>query len=154
MAAQPADPELQALMKAAEAHGAFGPLFFLTQLAGFVRDQCPDVVERLPIVELRLHSAESLRICHVIGVGPQYVALAVYDEDDANAAAGMRTELLPYEAIARVTVRTTLPTGPQIGFRLSPSPAIMRHGSAMTPEEALHLAATAPNARSRVGGQP
>lgn len=141
-------------MNAAEAHGAFGPLFFLTQLAAFVRDHCPDAAARLPIVELRLHSAESLRVCHVIGVGPQYVALAVYDEDDASDAGRMRTELLPYEAIARVTVRTAMPTGPQIGFKLSPAPAMMTHGSAMTPEEALRVAATATHAASRGGGQP
>ncbi|MBW7905333.1 MAG: hypothetical protein LC135_05155 [Phycisphaerae bacterium] len=152
-AAQATAPDVRALAESASAHAPFGPLFFLTQLAAFVRDHCPDTVESLPVVELHLHSAEVLRICHVIGVGPLYVALAVYDDDNAGEPQAMRTELLPYESIIRVTIRATPPTGPQIGFKLAQVPALIRHGAAMTPEDALRAAASAPVGRHAPHGR-
>lgn len=74
-------------------------------------------------------------------------ALAVYDEDNVGEPQAMRTELLPYESIVRVTIRATPPTGPQIGFKLAHVPALIRHGAAMTPEDALRAAAKAPVGR-------
>lgn len=137
--------ELQVLIDAAAAQGAFGPLFFLTQLGAFVRDHCPDSAEALPSVEMRLHSGESLEVCHIIGVGPLYVAVAVYDDDETSGTRAMRTELLPYAAIARVIIRAAPPTGPRIGFRVTPvSP--LRAGAGLTPEQALRLVAAAPAA--------
>lgn len=135
-----AEPELQALIESAAAQGAFGPLFFLTQLAAFVRDHCPETGEALPSVEIHLLSGEVLAICHIIGVGPLYAALAVFDDDEASGTPAMRTELLPYAAIARVTIRAAPPTGPQMGLRVTPvSP--LKTAAGLTPEQALRLAA-------------
>lgn len=139
--AMEANPALRALIEKVEAHCPFGPVFFLTQLRGFVRDNCPDAAETLPMVELLLHSGESLRVCHVIGVAPRYVILAVYDDGASDASRVMRTEFVPYELITRVTIRTTQSAGSSFGFNRAHTPVIVPQQPAMTPEEALRAAA-------------
>ncbi|MCC6357400.1 MAG: hypothetical protein IT450_01540 [Phycisphaerales bacterium] len=142
-----AGPEFQVLIENAAAQGAFGPVFFLTQLVAFLRDHCADAAEALPSVEIRLHSGENLEICHIIGVDPLYVALAVFDDAEAGGPRAMRTELLPYTAIARVTIRAARPAGPKMGFRVTPvSP--LQAVKVLTPEQALRLAAAAPAAQA------
>ncbi len=95
--------KLHALIANVEAHCPFGTVFLLTQLRGFVRDQCSDTDEALPLVELLMHSGETLRVCHVIGVAPRYVVLAVYDNGAAKSSGAVRAEFLSYESILRVT---------------------------------------------------
>ena len=82
----------------------FGPSFFLRYLGSFVRDHCPDPGEHLPVVELRLVGGEVLRLCHVVGVAPRWVMLAIPAVE--RHGAGMAIELLPYEAICSVCIRT------------------------------------------------
>ena len=82
----------------------FGPSFFLGQLGRFVRDRCPDPKEHLPVVQIHLASGETLDICHIIGVSPHWVMLAV--RDAASHRDGMAIELVPYDIIRRVCIRT------------------------------------------------
>lgn len=95
-----------------EATLAFGPGFFLAHLGAYVRDRCPDPGEALPFVHLHLVSGEVLDVCHVIGLTPRWIALAVYEQ----ASRAMRTELVPYETIARVTIKPGNAQGAHIGF--------------------------------------
>lgn len=119
---------------------AFGPLLFLGQLAAYVRERCPDPGEALPQVELHLHDGSVVDVCHVIAVGPRWVAIAARDP---GARARMHTVLLPYEAIGRVTIRAAGAQGQAPGFEQRHEPRIIADltGSA---EEALRAAATAP----------
>jgi len=136
-------PKQHALIEEIEARCAFGPLFFLRQLRGFVRDRCPDPAEIMPVVEVHLNSGESFDVCHVIGAAPHYVVLAVHEEDEAGGSRAMRTELVSYESIMRVTIRAVRPTSPHMGFNAVHAPTVMKHDP-MTPEEALLAAAIGP----------
>ena len=93
----------------------FGPAFFLTQLAVFVRDRCPDASERLPAVEIHLGDGTILPVCHVIDLTRSCVVLAVDDREVAGVAS-MRTELVPYGLIVRVTIRAFTADGVRLGF--------------------------------------
>ncbi|MCI0574232.1 MAG: hypothetical protein L0Y66_26170 [Myxococcaceae bacterium] len=115
----------------------FGPAFFLTHLGAFVRQQCPDLGEGLPFVHLHLVSGEVLDLCHIIGLTPLFIALAVYEEAVGEDSRIMRTELVPYELFVRVTIHVAEARGPRIGFHQESPPAFRA-----TPEEALQVAAT------------
>ncbi len=145
----PSEEQVVALM---DVQRAFGPSFFVKQLHAFVRDRCPDPAEHLPVVLLHLVDGEVLDVCHVIGLTRSWVALAIREGERASAMPEMRTELVPYEAIHRVTVRAVRPTGTHIGFdpvhepQLYPEPAAER-----SPEAALRAAA---GVEPRPGGIP
>lgn len=129
---------MTALLRTAGPHG-FGPLFFLGQLAAFVRERCPDPAEHLPRVDLRLADGEVVAICHVIAVGPRWVAVAARDRDVGEHGMTMRTELIPYELIARVTISGASSRGHGIGFEQVHPPAVVE--TQRTPEEILLAAA-------------
>ena len=116
-------------------HCPFGPRFFLEQLAGFVRDRCPDATEHLPHLELWITGGEPIAVCHVIALAPQWVAIAAAGGRDAE----MRTEILPYELITRVTIAATA-RGRGIGFDQARRPLVLAD-AVVSPEEALALAA-------------
>ncbi|MBL8879205.1 MAG: hypothetical protein JNG88_08805 [Phycisphaerales bacterium] len=137
-------PEQRALIEEVEARCAFGPLFFLTQLRGLVRDRCPDAAEIMPVVEVHMHSGEGLDVCHVIGAAPRYAVLAVYEEGEATDSRAMRTELVPYELIMRVTIRAVRPSSPRMGFNAVHAPTVIKQDPVMTPEEALRAVAIGP----------
>jgi hypothetical protein len=107
----------------------FGPAFFLTQLGIFVRDRCPAAAERLPAVEIHLGDGTTLDVCHVIDLTRSCVVLAVDDRKVAGFA--MRTEVVPYGLIVRLTIRAFAPDGERLGFT-----------------------ATAPNSPTAVQGEP
>jgi hypothetical protein len=110
----------------------FPPGFFLTELRAFVRDRCPDPSEGLPAVEIHLRDGVVLDVCHVIGLTESWVALSVDDRAIAGIPS-MRTELVPYAMIVRVTVRT-LPRGSDgVGF-VSDVPAGTQEHSCGTQE--------------------
>lgn len=79
--------------------------------------------------------ATVLEVCHVIGLAPRWIALAVRGGDRS----GMRTELVPYALIVRITVRMGPAGEPRVGFNQEQAPSL--HA---TPEEALRAAARAP----------
>jgi hypothetical protein len=116
---------------------SFGPTFFLTHLAAFVRQQCPDPAEGLPFVHLHLVGGEVLDLCHVIGLTPCWIALAVYEEGAGAPPRTMRTELVPYELMMRISIRVGQAQGARLGFHQESPPAFSK-----TPEEALQVAAT------------
>lgn len=93
----------------------FGPDFFLTHLTAFVRDRCPDPSERLPAVQVHLRDGAMFSVCHVIGLAGSWTALAVDDREVAGVAS-MRTEIVPYQLIDRVTVRALEQADDRIGF--------------------------------------
>ena len=102
---------------------AFGPSFFLGHLGRFVRDQCPDPKENLPIVQVHLADGATLDVCHIIGVSPRWVMLAV--RDAGNHRDGMAVELVPFEIIRRVGIGTRRAEGASIGFAQIQPPEII-----------------------------
>lgn len=136
---EPSEAETRALLELAGRH-AFGPLLFLGELAAFVRDRCPNPKEALPRVELRLHDGTALDVCHVIGVGPRWVAIAAHDPE---AKGRMQTVLVPYEAIVRVTIRAAAADGRAVGFEQHHAPAIVDDPGAAA-EDVLRAAARRP----------
>lgn len=101
----------------------FGPSFFLGHLGRFVRDRCPDPKENLPVVLAYLADGESLNVCHIIGVSPRWVMLAV--RDARGHGDGMAIELVPYGLIQRVSIRTGRAEGASIGFSQTRAPEII-----------------------------
>ena len=95
----------------------FGPDFFSTWLGAFVRDRCPTPADGLPVVLVHLGDGEILDVCHVIGLARHFVALAAHDERGLPGPPRMRTAIVPYEAIGRITLRTEPEGDVHIGFR-------------------------------------
>ena len=120
---------------------AFGPSFFLGHLGRFVRDRCPDATENLPLVQIHLADGVTLDVCHIIGVSPRWVMLAV--RDSASHRDGMAVELLPYEMIRRVGIASRRAETSSIGFSQAHPPAIIE-------PETLLRAAIAPQAHTAV----
>lgn len=104
----------------------FGPSFFVSQLAPFVRDRCPSPEEGLPRVLIHLTGGELLDVCHVMALSPRWVALAVFDED-----ARMRTELVPYGSIARLAICAPRASADdrKVGFRQATGPTVIDRGT-------------------------
>ena len=133
--AQMSEPaELSALLRP---DVPFGPVFLLTQLAAFVRDRCPAPAEALPHVHVHLAGGEVLELCHVIALAPRWAAFAIIDASEDDGARPMRTELVPYELLVRITIRATPGRGGHIGFHQGSPPAV--HA---TPEEMIQAAAS------------
>ena len=117
----------------------FGPSFFLLHLARFVRDSCPDPTERLPAVQLHLADGETLDVCHIIGVSPRWVMVAVADATGHRE--GMAIECVPFQLIHRVSIHTRRVEGASVGFRQHQSPSVIA-------AESLLQAAMAPHQES------
>ncbi len=138
-----------AFVAGAEPGPPFDAGFFLSQLAGFVRNRCPSPEAGLPKVELHLMAGEVLDLCHVIGVSPGWVALAVAEPSGLTLPPRVRTELVPYAAIVRVTVRTAPSETTTIGFETRHPPVTLDLATVppMTPEAALLAARGGPAPR-------
>ncbi len=122
------DPLVASLMREDPAV-PFGSAFFLSRLGGFVRERCPTPADGLPIVLLHLADGEVLDVCHVIGLARPWVALAVHDERDAAGPMRMRTVVVPYGCIVRVTLRADTADGIRIGFEQTHRPLAFPIGS-------------------------
>lgn len=122
----------------------FGPGFFMGQLRAFARECCPSHLEPLPSVSVHLATGEVLGLCHVMGLAPSFVALAVHDEARGGGATSMamRTELVPYTLITRVTIRPRRGADTHVGFDAGFEPRPL--AQTPTPEEVLAAAARAP----------
>ena len=121
----------------------FGPGFFLGQLRAFAREHCPSPSERLPAVTVHLASGEELELCHVAGLAPTFVALAIRERVAGSGAILMRTELVPYGLIARITIRPVSDEAKQVGFNADAVPRVVPESA--TPTEVLRAAAAEPN---------
>jgi hypothetical protein len=141
----PAEPPEVAPDAPPAASGApFGPGFFLGQLRAFARECCPSHLEPLPSVFIHLATGEVLGLCHVMGLAPTFVALAVYVEARGSGtnSMAMRTELVPYTLIARVTIRPREDGDAHVGFDAGFEPRLL--AQTPSPEEMLAAAARAP----------
>jgi hypothetical protein len=116
---------------------AFGPSFFLGHLRRFVRDRCPDPQERMPIVQVYLAGGETLDLCHVMAVSPRWVLLAV--RDAVSHPDGMAVEVVPYELIRHICIRTREAGGPPIGFAQTSPPKIMTAETLVQTVTARHV---------------
>lgn len=127
----------------ASRRNAFGPAFFMTHLRGFALERCPDPATGLPVVEIHLVTGETLELCHIIGITPTWVALAVNEPDHAGSGRHMRTEFVPFGTIARVTLRSSRPESPHLGFEHDRAPRVLDASvhPDMTPEAAIEAAA-------------
>ena len=135
-------------LTAADQRAYFGPLFFMQHLRGLVRDRCPEPADGIPSVQIHLMDGEALDVCHIIGVAPGWIALAVHEEAMSDRPSQLRTELVPYPVIARISIQTTRHEGAHpIGFNATSEPALygsISSGAAMTPEDALRALAGTP----------
>jgi len=125
------DEKAQIVRLLSEARCPFGPRFFLTQLAAFVRESCPAPGE-LPRVDLWI-DGEPHTICHVVTIAPRWIALAVWH--GRGETARMSTEIVPYELIARVTIGA-VSRAHAIGFAQLAPPAVV-DDARTSPEETL-----------------
>ncbi len=138
----PEQLEQVALAEATVRH-PFGPGFFVTQLRAFAREGCPDPALGLPAVEIHLTDGDVLDLCHIVGVTPSWVALAVNETESSAGKPRMRTEFVPYETIARVTIRAMRELAPHLGFEHGRVPRVLsaQPRPEMTPEAAIRAAA-------------
>lgn len=137
-----------AALMASDQRVSFGPLFFMQNLRGLARDRCPEPAESIPSVHVHLMDGEVLDLCHIIGVSPNWIAMAVHEEEHAERPDQMRTELVPYHLIVRVSIQTTRHAGTHpIGFNTSLDPEVygtIPSLAGMTPEQALQAVAGVP----------
>lgn len=133
------DEALAALMDAVDVHVPFGPGFFCTRLRAFVRDRCPNPAEALPLVEIALDTGEVIDVCHVIGLAPLWIALAARDPRRFGEAT-MRTEIIPYATIRRITIRPISKGSAAMGFDREHQPALLVDAES-SPEATLSRAA-------------
>ena len=99
------------------------PEFLPGVFGRFVRDHCPDPKEHLPVVQIQLAGGETLDLCHIIGVSPRWVVLAV--REAATHKDGMTIELVPFEIIRGVCIRTRHAEGASVGFAQNRAPEII-----------------------------
>lgn len=117
------DATVRSALSLADGVCPFGPSFFLGYLARFVRDQCPDPAEKLPVVQLVLADGAVVNVCHIIGVSTKWVMVAA--RDMAAHQDEMAVELLPYPLIQRVSIRARRGESASIGFNQGSAPKIM-----------------------------
>jgi hypothetical protein len=120
----------------------FGPTFFRKQLRAFMRDEAAEPTDVLPVVEIHLVDRSPLDLAHIINVTPEWVALAVADRGEGSASR-LRTEFVPYDAIARVTLLPVRTYASQLGFDRARVAQIMNPPArpAMSPAAAIRSAA-------------
>jgi hypothetical protein len=120
-----------------ESPGTFDAAFFSSHLRALVRDRCPNPDETMPAVAIHLATDDVLEVCHVIGLAATWFALAVYDKAEEGGARSMRTELVPYAAIMRITIWRTSPGIPRIGFDPDHPPVAIEKAAGDTGAEQL-----------------
>lgn len=118
------DPKPRAQAEVIDARWPFGPLFFMSQLRGFIRDRCPDSQNALPELELHLADGQALDVCHVVAISPWWIALAVYEPSPSRGTRQMRTEFVPYGMIARITLALDRGAAGQLGFDVNRAPMV------------------------------
>ena len=136
-----------AALVAADRRAAFGPLFFMQHLRGLVRDHCPDPAEGMPSVHLHLADGDNVDVCHIVGISPNWVALAVREPGHEEGPMVMRTEFIPYPMVTRVAIHTVRgEASHHAGFDVGREPHVLEGAAVaatMTPEEALRAVAGA-----------
>jgi len=108
----------------------FGPAFFLTVLADRVQQQCKQQPDAIPVVELHLADGTTLDLCHVAGVGPQWIAALYYR--DRETCEEMDTAFVPYGLITRLTISMWHRSQRKIGFDVEHSPTPIESAAEQT----------------------
>ena len=115
--------ETKAAFDKADRTCTFGPSFFLSHLGRFVRDHCPAPDEHLPTVQIRLLDGQTLNLCHIIGISPRWVILAI--RDPGNHQNEMAIDFVPFEMVQGVRIRTRHAGAASVGFAQVQSPVII-----------------------------
>jgi hypothetical protein len=95
------------------------------------------------VVLIHLVEGETLDLCHVIGVAPRWVALAVRASrsEPSVEAHRMRTVLVPYAHVVRVTMQPESLDASGLGFRQAVAPVPLDgDGSRVRAEAMFHAA--------------
>lgn len=95
----------------------FGPEFFMSVLKDRVRQQCDQQPEAVPVVELHLGDGTTLDLCHVPGVGSQWIAIEFYR--DRETCTDMDLSFIPFALITRVTVSMWHRSQRSVGFDIT-----------------------------------
>ena len=85
---------------------------------------------------MHLAGGESLEVRYVLMLGQDWVALAVSDDEPGH----VRTELVPYESIYRVTIRPSGPDGSHIGFEQRVTTILGQNGATRSRAEGVQPA--------------
>jgi hypothetical protein len=133
--------------KAEPTRWAFGPEFFTQTLGALARTECATDASR-PEVILHLTDGTSISVCHLVGLAPAWVAIEAHEDARADGAGSTRTEIVPYEAIVRVTIRATGSEDARIGFDASRAPTLIPPPEG-PPPEAMLAALQSPPRRAR-----
>jgi hypothetical protein len=112
----------RAILEAQDAACPFGPSFFIVNLAPLVRDHCPVPEAGVPIVRLRLSDGDSLDLCRVVAISPQWVAVEAIDR--AGDPPHVLREMVPYRMISRVSI-TASQGAREVGFNAAHMPAVV-----------------------------
>lgn len=115
----------------------FGPTFFVLHLTRFIREECPSSDERMPEVRIFLSDGSVLQLCHIIGVTPRWVALAVFSRETDGE---MSTELVPYDLVMRVSVSAGQSRTRSIGFDVARAPKRLTGADDLSTPEGLRVA--------------
>lgn len=94
----------------------FGSEFFATVLAERVRAECQGRPEVVPVVELQLADGYTVDLCHIPGIGPQWIAAHGYR--DRETCEEMDLQFIPYGLVTRVTISLWHRSQRPIGFQL------------------------------------
>lgn len=95
----------------------FGPEFFMSVLKDRVRQECDQQPDGIPVVELHLGDGTTLDLCHVPGVGPQWIAAQFYR--DRETCTDMDLSFVPFGLINRVTVSMWHRSQRSLGFDMT-----------------------------------
>lgn len=99
----------------------FGPPFaadfFMSVLKDRVRERCDQQPEAVPVVQLHLGDGATLDLCHVPGVGAQWIAVEFYR--DRETCTDMDLSFVPFGLITRVTVSMWHRSQRSVGFDIN-----------------------------------
>ena len=101
--------------------------FYATVLPDLIKSECAAEPGSVPVVELRLSDGTTLDVCHILALGPGWLAAACYSSDGPPAA--LTTEFVRHELVMRITVSMQgAPARHQLGFDVSRNSAARRIG--------------------------
>jgi hypothetical protein len=114
----PMPPDLQARLAELAAAPIFGPHFFETQLPVLLKQQVRP--EHVPRVHFHLAGGDVLEVTRVVGLTLRWLCIHVVDDDDSAEPGSLRSEVVPYTAIMRLSIGSTPPgeRASRIGFKM------------------------------------
>ena len=104
----------------------FDANFYSTVLPDLVKAECAAGTSDVPVVEARLADGTTLDVCHIIFLGPDWLAAACYPSRGPSAR--LTTEFVRYDLVTRLTVSVQEAHTRKLGFDLVRNSAAMRIG--------------------------